>query len=297
MKIIPLQQSTKEWHEYRKTRVMASDCPIVLKQSPYPNATPYKLWQRKLGLIPEQEETPAMTRGKELEPIAREMFCRETGLEMTPIVCESDTYEWMAASLDGISNSGKRLLEIKCNGKKNHDLALDGKVPDSHWLQMQQQMFVSGAELGFYYSFDGEKGKTIEVPFDAVAFDSKIPALYEFWRGLILLEAPALTDRDYKDMASDKVWQTLADKYLHLDIDIKSKEKEKDEVRRQLIQLCGDDNCKGNGIKLLKTITRGRIQYDDIEILKEVDLEQHRKPSTTSWRVYIENPTSLPPIA
>jgi len=288
MKIIQLIQGSNPWILYRKSKVMASEIATILRVNEY--ETPYQLWQEKLGLIPPKKETPAMTRGKELEPIAREMFRRETGLEMTPIVCESDTHEWMAASLDGLSNSGKLLLEIKCNGKKNHDLALEGKVPDSHWLQMQQQMFVSGAEMGFYYSFDGEKGVTIEVPFDAVAFDSKIPALYEFWRGLILLESPALTDRDYKDMASDKVWQTLADKYLHLDIDIKSKEKEKDEVRRQLIALAGEHNARGGGIKVQKIVSKGKIDYEEILEIYNVIFDEslYRKPPTTSWRVYVE---------
>jgi putative phage-type endonuclease len=286
MKTINFEQGSQEWLTYRKTRVMASDTPIITGNSPY--CSPYELWQRKLDLIPEQEESPAMSRGKALEPVAREKFCKEYKLNMTPIVCESVSHEWLAASLDGISDCGKYLLEIKCNGKKNHDIAIEGKVPESHYLQMQHQMFVSRVQHGFYYSFDGEQGITIEVKYDEKGFTSLIPALYQFWRGLILLEPPALTERDYKDMASNTTWQKLADKYKELDTFIKKKEMEKDEIRRELIQLCSDTNCKGMGIKLLKTITKGRVCYDNIEILKEVDLDQYRKSPTTSWRVYVE---------
>jgi putative phage-type endonuclease len=286
MKVINLQQGSREWLSFRRSKIMASDTPIILGKSPY--CSPFTLWQRKLGLTPEQEETPAMRRGKDLEPIARGQFCCQFGIEMTPLVVESDDLPWMAASLDGYSKIDNSILEIKCNGKKNHDIALGGEVPESHWLQMQHQMYVSGVQLGYYYSFDGEEGITIEVKFDPDAFNAIIPALYQFWRGLILLEPPALTEGDYKDMATDTNWQRLANRYTELDQVIKWKEKEKDDVRRQLIQLCGDNNCKGSGIKLLKTLTKGKIPYSEIEEIKAMDLEPHRKDSTTSWRVYVE---------
>ena len=38
-------------------------------------------WQERLGLIPPKKVTPAMLRGKELEPVARKCFIEETGIE------------------------------------------------------------------------------------------------------------------------------------------------------------------------------------------------------------------------
>lgn len=286
MKIINLTQGSNLWLEFRRSKIMASDCPIILGHSEY--CTPFQLFQRKLGLIPEQEETPAMRRGKELEPIARNKFENDCGIMMTPFVIESGSNEWLAASTDGFSFADNSILEIKCNGKKNHDIALGGEVPYTHWLQMQQQMFVAEVNKGYYYSFDGVNGITIEVIYDKDKFESLIPQLYAFWRGLILYDPPALTNRDYKEMGTCTTWKDLSERYVFLDAEIKRKEEEKDRIRKHLIQLCDNDNCRGNGIKLLKTMQRGRIPYAEIQEVKEMDLEKHRKDPTTSWRVYVE---------
>ena len=286
MKIIDLVQGSDPWLSYRKSKVMASEVAAILNSSEY--ETPFQRWQRKLGLSPEQEETPAMRRGKELEPIARKKFCEGWGIHMIPVVGQSDSHEWMAASFDGFSSNDNSILEIKCNGKKNHDIALGGEVPYSHWLQMQQQMYVAEVKQGYYYSFDGMDGITIEVKYDYDFFNRVIPQLYAFWKGLILFEPPALTPRDYKDMGKDQTWRNLSDRYLFLDEDIKRKEEEKDSIRKHLIQLCADSNCKGNGIKILKTIQRGRVDYDRIDLLKQVDLDKYRKDPTASWRIYVE---------
>lgn len=265
---------------------MASEIAAILGFSDY--ETPFQRWQRKLGLVPDQEETPAMRRGKELEHVAREIFHKETGIVTFPLVGESETHSWMAASLDGYNEKKKCILEIKCNGTKNHAIALGSKVPYPHWLQMQQQMFVAGVDMGYYYSFDGKEGMIIEVEFDKNQFNSFIPQLYQFFRGMILLEAPALTVKDYKDMSGSLRWKELSDRYILLDAEIKRKLEEKDKIRKSLIQLCDETNCRGNGIKLLKTFQKGRIDYDSIELLKQIDLDKHRRESTTSWRVYVE---------
>ena len=45
MKIIPIEQQSPEWFEWRKTGITASDMPIIMGVSPY--KTPWQLWAEK----------------------------------------------------------------------------------------------------------------------------------------------------------------------------------------------------------------------------------------------------------
>lgn len=283
MKQINLKQGTKEWLAYRKLKVMASDSPIIMGLSKY--ETPYKLWQRKLGLIEEKEQTSAMKRGIELEPIARNLFNMDNMSNFQPIVAECDSYEFLAASLDGYENG--QVLEIKCNGEKNHALAMQGGIPPDHYCQMQMQMFVTDSLKGYYFSFDGNDGKKIEVDFDPQYCANMIPRLKDFYKQLICFEAPPLQKGDYKEMDSME-WKTLAEDYILLEKEIKAREEKKDIVRKQLIAMAGDTNCMGSGIKLQKTLTKGRVSYENIPELKGVNLDPYRNTATVSWRIYME---------
>lgn len=286
MKKISLSQGSKEWIAYRKLKVMASEAPTVMGLSKY--ETPYKLWQRKLGLIEDKEQTPAMKRGIELEPIARNLFNMDNMSNFQPIVAESDSYEFLAASLDGYENG--EVLEIKCNGEKNHALAMNGSIPPDHYCQMQVQMFVTDSLKGYYFSFDGNDGKKIEVEFDPQYCQNMIPRLKDFYKQLICFEAPTLQKGDYKEMENME-WKTLADGYILLEKEIKAREEKKDVIRKQLIAMAGDTNCFGAGIKLQKTITRGRVTYENIPELKGVNLDPYRKESTVSWRILVDPKT------
>jgi len=104
-----------------------------------------------------------MREGLRLEPIARELFAIQNGIEMFPRVVVND---WAMASLDGMSECGKYIVEIKCPGEKDHLLALQGKIPEHYYPQLQHQLYVTGLQSIFYYSFDGTDGVTIVVKRD-----------------------------------------------------------------------------------------------------------------------------------
>jgi YqaJ-like viral recombinase domain len=76
--IIP--SSREEWLALRKSTIGASEVAALLGVHPW--LTPYQLWARKSGLIPEAEETPAMRRGRILEAVAID-FLREERPEWT----------------------------------------------------------------------------------------------------------------------------------------------------------------------------------------------------------------------
>lgn len=285
MKVINVEQGSKEWLSWRKTVITATDCPAILGSSPW--STAYKCWQRKLGLIEEQKTNDAMERGKRLEPNARKQFIERYRINMTPVVVESSEFNFLGASLDGLSDCTKYILEIKCGGEKLYKQAGEGIIPLYYMHQIQQQLLVTGAEKCFYYSYNGTDGICIEVLPDPEFKTNYMPIAREFWRGVAFFEAPSLNDMDYKDMSEDASWMESAKEYKKINEQIKSLEEVKESYRKKLLNICGDQNCTGDGIKVIKSVIRGRVAYENIPEIKGINLDQYRKSSTTSWKILV----------
>jgi putative phage-type endonuclease len=283
MKVIDVEQGSDAWLAWRKTVITATDCPAIMGTSPW--STEYKCWQKKLGLIEEQKSNDAMERGKRLEPKARADFNRRYSYFMEPCVVESTDSDFLGASLDGLSDCQKYVLEIKCGGSKLHDLATKGEIPDYYKDQIQHQLIVTNAEKAFYYSYDGEQGICIEV-FPDPDFKARfMEKARKFWKCVAFNEPPALQDSDYKDMSAEPQWKGFATEYRKLCEQIKNLEEVKESYRKELIKLSGDQNCSGDGLKVMKTTVRGRVDYDAIPELKDVDIDKYRKKSSTIWKI------------
>lgn len=157
MKIIPIEQSTPEWHAWRKTKITATSAGILMDHNPWEK--PLDLWNSMLGFTPPKEKTAAMQRGNDLEPEARLLFIERTGIEMIPICCECSDNPWMAASLDGWSQDNGVVLEIKSPNEKTHLMALDGEAPLYYHDQMMHQLKVTGGTICYYVSYRPEYKK------------------------------------------------------------------------------------------------------------------------------------------
>ena len=284
-KFVELEQGSPEWLSWRRTVITATDASIIMGNNPWD--TPYTCWQRKLGLVEEKKSNEAMERGKKLEPEARAQFNERYNILMEPCVVESTEYDFLGASLDGMCLIGNSLLEIKCGGSKLHSMAANQEIPQYYLDQMQHQLLVTGAERCFYYSYDGKNGIPIEVLPDPAFRENFIPKAREFWKCVALNEPPALEDSDYQDMSHDSSWISAAHEYRRLSAHIKDLEDLKDSCRKHLLKLSGDNNCVAQGIRVMKTVMRGRVDYDAIPEIKGVDLNKYRKGSTTTWKILI----------
>ncbi len=284
-KEIKVEQGSPEWLSWRKTVITATDASILMGNNPW--ATPYVCWQRKLGLIEEKKSNEAMERGKRLEPEARAQFIERRGIQMQPMVVESTEFDFLGASLDGINYFGNVLLEIKCGGTKLHDMARRQEIPQYYLDQIQHQLLVTGAMRCFYYSYDGKDGICIEVLPDPKFKEAFMPKARAFWKCVAYNEAPPLQDADYKDMSSEPLWRSSADKYRTICDRIKDLEADKEKYRQEIISLCGDHNCLGEGLKAMKISIRGRISYDDVPEIKGMNLDKYRKESITTWKISV----------
>jgi len=279
-----LQQNTKEWENFRRMKIGASDAPSIMGVG---FLTPYKLWRVKLG-FEEVEKNWAMKKGKELEPIARDAFIKETEIFVTPKVVQHKELEWMIASLDGISFDEKTIVEIKCAGKDDHSKALSGMVPEKYYPQLQHQMYVVGLQSMYYYSFHNNEGCVVKVERDDKYIDRLLEKEVEFLNCMLDFSPPDMIDKDvavsYKKR-DDADWTDLVINYKDCIERKKQIEKEESYLKNLLIKSANGENCVGNGLKLEKIIRKGSVDYSSIPELNGVDIEKYRKKHTTYWKV------------
>lgn len=290
MRKVEFEQGSKQWLDWRKGLLTATDAPMLMGASPY--ATPYKGWQRKTGQAPEQTVNPAMLRGHIDEPIARDWFNKEYGLEMEPCCVESDVYNFIGSSLDGLSKCGKYILEVKSNGDQTH-FGLNGGLPDFHMMQMQHQLLSTdnSAEMGFYLSYNKGNKVVKEVYPDKEWLEDYLPKAKEFWKSVIFFEPPSLSYKDYKDMNDNHEWKDISMQYRHICSEIKGLEELKEKYRKKIIALCNEESGFGHGIKVLKKLVKGRVDYENMIgglNISEATVDQYRKQPSSAWTIFIE---------
>lgn len=276
-----IKQNTPEWLAMRKNKIGASDAPILMEVSPW--KTPYQLWEEKLGLSKQKDQNFAMRRGHSLEPKALQAYNDYTGNFCAPEVVFHQERKYMMSSLDGLSLDRSMVVEIKCPGKNDHDIAANGDIPEKYYPQLQHQLATIGLNELHYFSYSENGYHLIEVPRDEKYIENLYKIEEAFWNNLKTFESPALTDRDYKEK-NDPVWEEHAKNWVSVNSQIKELKFKEKECRDLLINLSEDRNCCGAGIKLQKILRKGSVDYKSVPVLEGIDLEQYRNPPITSWR-------------
>lgn len=269
------KQGTPEWLAWRSRGLGASDAPAVMGRSKW--ATPYSLFRQKIGLDPGPAMNPAMARGIRLEPQARAAYERHTGNVMVPVVLESVEQPLLRASLDGLEASGNITLEIKCPGRDAHLLAVHGLVPDNYIDQIQQQLYVSGADVAHYWSFDGDQGALVVVYPDPARIQAIIERSMMFWKHV-----------QTKTWSSDE-WEAAAAIWRAARAERDIVEEAEERARSTLISLLKDDEPKreGAGVIATRVIRKGTFDYEaflkekGIEVTIDDELRFRRKNSHT----------------
>jgi putative phage-type endonuclease len=281
--LFDVEQQSEQWFALRKTKLTATDANVLMsKEGSYFGKTPTTLYNDKTSDAPPKSPNEAMQRGSRLEPIARELFEVQTGIKMEPQVVVKD---WAMASLDGMNHTGDLILEIKCPGPKDHAVALNGKVPDHYYPQLQFQMYVTDLDEVFYYSFDGFDGCLIVVKRDEEYIANMIQVCKKFYDCLVNRIPPESPQDDYLNMEDEEMWAYHLTRYKKICKDIEELEADKKAIKDSMRFLSGEVNAKGNGATLSLVTVKGRIKYEKIPELIEVDLEKYREPSRTEWRL------------
>jgi putative phage-type endonuclease len=282
MKRLDLKQDSKEWHNYRKKMIGASDASVIMELNPW--RTPYQLWQEKLGLIACQPMNEYMKRGKDLESVALQILNAELQTDMQPIVFVHDSIDYMMASMDGYDLERKIACEIKCPTGADHETALQGKIPEKYMPQLQHQMEVCELDWIYYFSYNGIDNILLKVYRNEKYIKNLKAQERIFWQCLDNLECPKLIDRDFIERRDDE-WKDACEKWIDINAKISQLCEEEKSLRNSLIQMSNNKNTMGYGVKLSKIIRKGNIQYDKIPELKNVDLEEYRKDPIEYFKI------------
>ena len=279
-------QDTPEWHEMRKNRIGASDTAAILGVSPWTSA--HMLWEEKLGLRPPKQMNFAMSEGKRKEVDGRKKFEQIIGKSVNPDVLIHPVHDYIMASLDGISEDRQLICEIKHPGKKDHEEALSGRIPEKYYPQVQMQMECSRLSINHYFSVYGDDACIVVCERNRAFIDKMMPLLHEFYKCMITFKPPELTAMDYQDKSQDNIWMETAKELNYTMHKIKSMKTLEDELRARLIELSEDKNCRGNGVSVRKTIRKGAVAYVDIPELKLIDLDKYRKEPVEFWTINVD---------
>lgn len=98
----------EQWHELRRTGIGGSDAAAVLGESHW--KTPYQVWREKV-YGERQPDNGQFERGRDLEPLIREWYEKETGNKVV-IPCFLRYKDFICGNLDGVVNAEK-VVEFK----------------------------------------------------------------------------------------------------------------------------------------------------------------------------------------
>lgn len=292
MSAIVMEQGTKEWLDWRKDKIGASDLPVIMGASKW--STPHKLWREKLGFVVPHEKIFLFAKGHAVEEFARGVISKKLGIELRPCVYQSDEYPWAIASIDGADEATKTIVEIKYASHDDHETARNGQVPAHYVHQVQWQLYVTRYDKAIYASYHDSEIITLEVTRDGLLIDQMIGEADRFHSWMLSGEEPPLSESDYLQMGNNPEFEQaardwieakkLADHYSDL----------ADEAKKRLIELSDDSNCEGAGVRLTRVSRIGNIQWqrlwDNIkdyhpEVAERYNVDNYKKPQIGYWKL------------
>lgn len=259
--IIDIQQQTPEWLAWRMGKVGASEAAAILGKCRF--NTPYSLWLVKTGKVEAFKGNAATQAGNDIEDKARASYEILNGFVDMPAACVvHDEYPEISASLDGLSDDRKKILEIKYPSQESHALALSGEVPEHYYIQCQHQMMcVPEAESCDYWSYRESNGALVTVvpnkPFQATLLHAEL-AFLDLVKSDI---APALTEKDAKIVSSPEI-QAMCNELIALKAEKGKSAKEKsDWLKCQVIEVGGHSRIRCGSVLVSRTLGKDKFSY------------------------------------
>jgi len=181
--IVNLQQGTNEWLEWRNQGIGASDAPTIMGENPW--KTPSYLLQEKCG---QKTCAPnaAMAMGTALEPEARKRYEAKVGIRVVPACLQSVKYEWLRASVDGLSIDESIIVEIKCGKSVYYKTSTSGEVPDYYYGQLQHILSIINFQSIDFYCYWPERPEVhLRIPRSDAYIKRLLDVEYLFWQKII----------------------------------------------------------------------------------------------------------------
>lgn len=175
-----IPQTGQAWHDWRSEGIGATDAGIIIADGKGAETLLRVKTGKKEASV---YQSPEMLRGKDLEPEARAAYIKEVGITVKPACVENIKTRWLRASLDGISEDGETVVEIKCGDKDYEDVSASGVLPKQYMAQMQHILAVTGLDsLDLWCYVSGKQGIKIPVPRDDEYIQRLFKSETAFWK-------------------------------------------------------------------------------------------------------------------
>lgn len=285
---IDIEQRTPEWLAWRRNLGMASEAAAMLGISPWFPRTPSDLLAVKSGAA-SVYETRAMRQGSALEGRALEALQHRVQIGFRPACYQRGR---LGASLDGIDFEGAAIAEVKVPAKGSqsalYQSVLAGEVPDHYLAQVQQQLWVSGAEAAYFGVYAADIDDAV---FTVVHPDPEwIKRIIAGW-GVFWITAEAGTIPPNREQRDDAAWLIAAREYREAKAIAEIHELIAESAKSRLAELSGGVSCEGGGIKYTVSERKGSIDYKAAlsELAPGADVELYRKDGATVARITVED--------
>lgn len=292
MKIIYFSdgQSGKDWLDWRRNGIGASDIGVITGSSPY--KTLLTMWDEKCGFKGSDPINPAMAHGIKNEAVARDWINENQKLDLNPLCLEDNKYSFFRASLDGYDKEKKVLAEIKCpvSEKVLNDAVENQKLP-LYWLhQVQWQIMLCKPTRAFVAIWDhrSETCTTIECFADIKLQEEMREKAIKFWEGVRMGIPPKPGPKDYVHVDNPELKKLLLE-YQNLTKVIQEADTQKKERRSQIIKYGAGGNFKCSGFFISRCANRAG---HDVNKMKEdgIDIDKYIKKNSNSGHYRISCP-------
>jgi predicted phage-related endonuclease len=139
-------QGTDEWHRVRALKLTASEAQAIAANGKGLDTYCFKVVTEYFSSNPDRYDNADMERGRELEPIARDIYELTTGNKVEQVgFGEYDKHT--GCSPDGLVTEGKEKggLEIKCLSDIRHmEVVLSNKYDKKYSWQCQMSLMLTG---------------------------------------------------------------------------------------------------------------------------------------------------------
>ena len=181
--VVELEQGTSQWLAWRHNGIGASEASTVMRWGESRSKTASKLLQKKRGpVILNSFKSEAMALGTKLEPEARNLYNDRTGKNVRPVCVQSSKYDWLRASLDGLSTNHDMAVEIKCGATVYRSVSQSHSVPDYYYGQVQHILAATGLDsLDFWCYWPGQPPLLLPVERNDTYIERLLSKEFEFW--------------------------------------------------------------------------------------------------------------------
>jgi len=282
METVNLEQGSKEWHEYRRTKVGASEISYLFGCNPFCKAEDQEkyLIGLKLGFNTIFQNS-AMKAGHDNEKEIVEYVEYAYDMPTQPLVGHTGN---ISASFDGITLDHDMVIEVKFSDS-TYDSIKKNIIPDHYELQVQQQLLVSGAEKAVFAAMQPQTRDIVMIeifPDEAVHKEivSKVDSFFE------RMNSKEWTENDFNEERTDDLWLQLVDNYREAKLlEEEAKQKVKS-AKDALIELSVGVRASGGGASVYPVKPRETINYK--QIIKDNGIEiddKYKKVGSPSWSV------------